>query len=205
MTRGEQVKAVSKLTVSLLVTWGAAGGTTRTLTGTLGGLEASVPVLSLSAEGLLLMERVVVPVGRMGTVLSGGPGAAIILQQAGTGAGGSGGNGERRTGGTGWEPGPNDLDWRGTGKALFDALDEAFTRTGVPREEFAVTKWGKDRFGKSAPVEWRAPNGAEVNIDLGHKKKGPSVPHVGFQTPGKRGSGGAARGHILLDDVPYNR
>ena len=82
MTRGEQVKAVSKLTVSLLVTWGAAGGTTRTLTGTLGGLEATVPVLSLSAEGLLVMERVVVPVGRMGTVLSGGPGAAIILQRA---------------------------------------------------------------------------------------------------------------------------
>jgi hypothetical protein len=41
-----------------------------------------VPVLSLSAEGLLVMERVVVPVGRMGTVLSGGPGAAIILQKA---------------------------------------------------------------------------------------------------------------------------
>jgi hypothetical protein len=83
MTRGEQVKAVSKLTTSLIVTFGAAGGTTRTLTGALAGAEATVPVLSLSAEGLLVMERVVVPVGRMGTVLSGGPGAAIILQRAG--------------------------------------------------------------------------------------------------------------------------
>jgi hypothetical protein len=91
MTRGEQVKAVSKLTVSLLVTWGAAGGTTRTLTGALGGLEATVPVLSLSAEGLLVMERVVVPVGTVATVLSGGPGAAIILFQTGTAGGGGGG------------------------------------------------------------------------------------------------------------------
>ncbi|HEX8536611.1 MAG TPA: Tox-REase-5 domain-containing protein, partial [Cystobacter sp.] len=81
MTRGEQVKALSKLTTHLLVTWGAASGTTRTLTGAWVGTEATVPVLSLSAEGLLVMERVVVPVGKVATVLSGGPGAAIILQR----------------------------------------------------------------------------------------------------------------------------
>ncbi|EPX63257.1 hypothetical protein D187_005663 [Cystobacter fuscus DSM 2262] len=204
MTRGEQVKATSKLLTYLLVTFGTAGGTTSTLTRAVGGLEATVPVLSLSAEGLLVVERVVVPVGRAATVLSGGPGSAIILYQVGSGGGGEGG-GEERTGGTNWKPGPNDLDWRGVGKGVPEALDEAFKRTGVSREEFAVTKWGRDKLGKSAPVEWRAPNGAEVNIDMGHIKNGPSVPHVGFQTPGKRGSGGAIRGHILLDDVPYNR
>ena len=32
-----------------------------------------------------------------------------------------------------------------------------------------------------------------------------SQPHVGWQTGGKRGAGGAVRGHILLDDVPFNR
>jgi hypothetical protein len=85
MTRGEQVKALSKLTTHLLLTFGTAGGTTSTLTRTLGGLEATVPVLSLSAEGLLVVERVVVPVGKVATVLSGGPGAAIILQRANTG------------------------------------------------------------------------------------------------------------------------
>jgi len=63
-------------------TFGTAGGTTSTLTRALGGLEATVPVLSLSAEGLLVVERVVVPVGKVATVLSGGPGAAIILQRA---------------------------------------------------------------------------------------------------------------------------
>ncbi|MFY0579249.1 Tox-REase-5 domain-containing protein [Cystobacter fuscus] len=81
MTRGEQVKALSKLTTNLLVTFGAAGGTTSTLTRAFSGAEALVPVLSLSAEGALAVERVAVPVGKVATVLSGGPGAAIILQR----------------------------------------------------------------------------------------------------------------------------
>lgn len=85
MTRGEQVKALSKLTTTLLVTWGAASGTTRALTGALASAEATVPVLSLSADGLLVVERIVVPVGKVATVLSGGPGAAIILQRANVG------------------------------------------------------------------------------------------------------------------------
>lgn len=86
MTRGEQVKALSKLTTSLIATWGAASGVTRTVTGALRGAEASVPVLSLSAEGALVMERVAVPVGQAASVLGGGPGAAIILQRARTGS-----------------------------------------------------------------------------------------------------------------------
>ncbi|NMO19400.1 hypothetical protein HPC49_22380 [Pyxidicoccus fallax] len=89
MTRGEQVKALSKLTTSLLATWGTASGVTRTVTGTLRGAEATVPVLSLSTEGTLVMERVAVPVGRAAMVLSGGPGAAIILQRAPAKGGGS--------------------------------------------------------------------------------------------------------------------
>ncbi len=75
----------------LLVTFGTAGGTTSTLTRAVGGLEVTVPVLSLSAEGVLVMARTVVPVGTVGTVLSGGPGAAIILYQSGTGGGSGGG------------------------------------------------------------------------------------------------------------------
>ncbi len=82
MTRGEQVKAVSKLTTNLILAFGTAGATTSTLTGALGGLKATVPVLSLSDEGLLVVARVVVPVGKVATVLSGGPGAAIILHMA---------------------------------------------------------------------------------------------------------------------------
>jgi hypothetical protein len=108
-------------------------------------------------------------------------------------------------GGTQWRPGPNDLDWRGSARGVREAVDEAFRRTGVPRAQFQVTRWGRDGQGKSFPVEWRARGGAEVNIDIGHARHGPGAPHVGYQTPGRRGSGGAKRGHILLDHVPVNR
>lgn len=99
-----------------------------------------------------------------------------------------------------------DVDLRGKGNYQ-DALNDAFNKTGVSKEDFNVTKWGRDKNGKSFPVEWRANNGAEVSIDLGHSPYGeaPTVPHVGWQTGGKRGNGGALRGHIFVDDVPYNR
>ena len=99
-----------------------------------------------------------------------------------------------------------DVDLRGKGKYR-DAIKDAFNKTGVPKENFEVTKWGKNKNGKSFPVEWRADNGAEVNIDLGHSLHGdaPTVPHVGWQTGGKRANGGVVRGHIFVDDVPYNR
>ena len=95
-----------------------------------------------------------------------------------------------------------DVDLRGKG-----TYKDAFNKTGVSKKDFNVTKWGKDKNGKSFPVEWRANNGAEVSIDLGHSPHGeaPTVPHVGWQTGGKRGNGGALRGHIFVDDVPYNR
>jgi hypothetical protein len=97
------------------------------------------------------------------------------------------------------------MDFRGSGKGARDALDTAFERTGLPRGEFEVTRWGRDANGKSFPAEWRHKSGAEVNVDWAHAKNGPDVPHVGYQTGGKRGDGGAIRGHILLDDVPFNR
>ncbi|RKH58934.1 hypothetical protein D7V93_15855 [Corallococcus llansteffanensis] len=84
MTRGEQVQAVAELATGLLVTKGTVTSATRTVTGALAGAEATVPVLSLSAQGALTLERVAVPVGRAASVLGGGPGAAIFLQRANT-------------------------------------------------------------------------------------------------------------------------
>ncbi|MGF6094367.1 RHS repeat-associated core domain-containing protein [Pseudomonas sp. 18175] len=109
-----------------------------------------------------------------------------------------------------------DLDWRKHGGNSYEqmhiGLEEAFRRTGIPKEEYGVTKWGKDQYGKTFPTEWRVekgPNrGAEVNIDdptLVPSKEGPSSPHIGYQTPGKRGGGGATRGHIFIDLVPVSR
>jgi hypothetical protein len=106
----------------------------------------------------------------------------------------------------GWKGvGPNDLDWTNRPGAFQDAIDKAFELTGEPRENFEVTKWANDQYAKSHPVEWTAPGGAEVNIDWPFAATaGPPVPHVGWQTRGKRPSG-AKRGHILLFEVPYFR
>ncbi|QRK09220.1 hypothetical protein JQX13_03415 [Archangium violaceum] len=83
MTHGEQIRALSRLTVTVLATYGTAAGSTRAL-GTVGrGLERlSMPSLSLSADGALVLQRVVVPAGRAITTLGGGPGAAIVLHMA---------------------------------------------------------------------------------------------------------------------------
>jgi RHS repeat-associated protein len=101
--------------------------------------------------------------------------------------------------------GPNDVDYRGQKKSYKDAVDEAFNKTGQKREEFEITKWAKDKNGKSVPVEYRHKSGAEVSVDYPHRTNGPDAPHVGWQTGGKRDSGGAKRGHIILDEVPAGR
>lgn len=102
---------------------------------------------------------------------------------------------------TGYDFGSNDLDWRGKGKTLDEALKEAFIRTKVPIEEFEVIKWAKDKYGKSRPVLWRNKHNSEVNIDSPHIYDGPDVFHVGYQTEGKKN----IVGHILMDCLPYFR
>ncbi|MBW8721737.1 MAG: hypothetical protein JF626_07630 [Polaromonas sp.] len=90
-------------------------------------------------------------------------------------------------------------DWR-------TAVDRAFDSIGLPKEEFSPSKWAQDANGKSFPVEWTHPSGAEVNIDIGHSNPdAPSTPHIGWQTGGKRNSGGHIVGHVFVPDVPVNR
>ncbi|WP_343605920.1 polymorphic toxin type 47 domain-containing protein [Fluviicola sp.] len=90
-----------------------------------------------------------------------------------------------------------DLDWRGKGATHLDALDEAFERTGVPKEKFKETQWAKNKHGKTIPVEWEGPNGENVNMDIPEwnntekirdgKKitleygSGPHQPHIGYK------------------------
>ncbi|WP_229908177.1 Tox-REase-5 domain-containing protein [Comamonas sp. JC664] len=85
MTRGEQVQAVSMLVTNLIATWGTASAVTRTWEGAVLA-TAEVPALVLSAQGTIAMRMVAAPVGRAAAVLGGGPGAALILQRAGTAA-----------------------------------------------------------------------------------------------------------------------
>ncbi|WP_084349739.1 polymorphic toxin type 47 domain-containing protein [Moraxella oblonga] len=114
--------------------------------------------------------------------------------------------------GNNWTFNPDkDVDLRGTGKSYRDALDEAFKRAGVPKEQFVITKWAKDKYGKSIPVEYSAPNGANVNIDIpefnnvtnGVLGNGPHQPHIGYQNTGKGSN--RIRGHIFVDEIPATR
>ncbi|WP_151779963.1 polymorphic toxin type 47 domain-containing protein [Acinetobacter bereziniae] len=114
--------------------------------------------------------------------------------------------------GKNWSFNPaKDVDWRGSGKSYLDGLEEAFSRTGVPRNEFKITKWGKTAEGKSIPVQWDGPNGASVNLDIpqfnnmknGVIGNGPASPHIGYQNAGKNSS--RIRGHIFLDNIPATR
>ncbi|PAD66657.1 hypothetical protein CHH83_22940 [Bacillus sp. 7586-K] len=119
-------------------------------------------------------------------------------------------SGTKGTGALNYKLKPQDLDWRGSGKTYKDALIEAFKRTGLSKDNFKVTKWGKDINGKSIPVEWKSKDGAQVNIDWPHDgyfkdgiwQSGPDAPHIGWQTPGKRNS---TVGHIIVDEVPARR
>ena len=59
------------------------------------------------------------------------------------------------------------LNWVTT---ILTVGDIAFSKTGVPKEQFTVTKWGVDKYGKSFPTEYRVlegkNRGAEVNIGV---------------------------------------
>lgn len=100
-----------------------------------------------------------------------------------------------------------DVDLRDTDITFSNALDLAFENTRLNKADFEVTKWGKNKYGKSFPVEWRASNGAEVSVDFAHYNidtngnwiTGPDAPHIGWQTGGKRSNGGAKRGHLIID------
>ncbi|MBN6075090.1 hypothetical protein HYE60_07515, partial [Aggregatibacter actinomycetemcomitans] len=105
-----------------------------------------------------------------------------------------------------------DVDFRGQGKTHLDALDEAFKRTGVPKDQFEVTQWGRTPEGKTIPVEWKGPRGAEVNMDIPEWNninpngnnglgKGPYALHIGYSTSGK----GNYSGHIFVENVPATR
>jgi len=82
MTAGEQMKAVAKLSTSLLIAGGSANGVTRTLTSAMGGAEAMLTVLALSAEDAMVIQRVAVPVGKMATVMGTGAGVIAVLSLA---------------------------------------------------------------------------------------------------------------------------
>ncbi|WP_425334807.1 restriction endonuclease fold toxin 5 domain-containing protein [Myxococcus stipitatus] len=165
MMRGEQIQAVSKMVTNLIATWGAASTTTRTLQGaTLA--TAEVPVLSVSAQGALALERVAVPVGRAAAVLSGGPGAAIILQRASTAAkqgGPAKGPGEWGPANEAMKPRARRYQEQVTGHSA----DEAYWVGGVGKNSGGVKF---DGFEKGVLLEAKGPGYARFFDDLEPKR-----------------------------------
>ncbi len=75
-------------------------------------------------------------------------------------------------------------------------------------EKAGMTDPAQIRFSKVDPktgtvVEFKGPGGAKVAYDAPHANRdaalGHDKPHVGWQTAGKRSSGGSARGNITYD------
>jgi hypothetical protein len=92
------VRTVSRLATGAVLTVGTAGAGTAKVAawgGKLGSL--TVPLLSLSGEGLLAVRLVAVPVGSVATPAAPALSATYVLHMANTGAHGVGGGG-------GWPP-----------------------------------------------------------------------------------------------------
>jgi hypothetical protein len=103
----ERVRTVSRLATGTVLTVGTAGtGAARAAAwgGKMGSL--TVPLLSLSGDGLLAVRLVAVPVGSLATAAAPTLSAIYVLHMANTGAlGAGGGGGWPPTGGPGkWEP-----------------------------------------------------------------------------------------------------
>ncbi|MFL5350952.1 MAG: hypothetical protein ACJ8AT_39795 [Hyalangium sp.] len=74
----EQIREAARLSTHLLMLYGSAAGTATRIS--MAG--AALPVLSLTAEGALAVEQVVVPVGTTAAALGTGAGALYVLMEA---------------------------------------------------------------------------------------------------------------------------
>ncbi len=160
MTRGEQVQVVSKLVTNLIVTWGTVSAATRSLEGT-ALATAEVPALALSADGTVALRLVSVSAGRAAAVLSGGPGAALILQRAGTAAK----EGAPAQGPGKWGPAKESMSPRARRyqeQISGHTADEAYWVGGVGRDSGGVKF---DGFEKGVLLEAKGPGYANKFLD----------------------------------------
>src|SRR5262249_12050456 len=92
----EQIREAARLSTHLLMLYGSAAGTATSL----GAEAATLPVLSLSAEGAVAVERIAVPAGATAAALGTGAGAGYVLMGSGKAPGeGNQGGESARSGG----------------------------------------------------------------------------------------------------------
>jgi hypothetical protein len=178
----------------------------------------SVTALSLSAEGTVALERVAVPVGRAVTALSGGPGAAIILQQVNDAARQSA---PRPAQGPGqWAPSKESMSKRSaryqeqiTGRPASEAYwvgGKDFKSGGVKLDGFedgvlleAKGPGYSNKFeGNLQPKPWFEPSGAKQLVEQARRqlKVAPGVP-IRWHVAEKKAAD-AIRKLLSDEDVP---
>lgn len=124
----EKVRIVSRLATSAVLTVGTAGAGTAKVAAWGGKLgSVTVPLLSLSGDGLLAVRLVAVPIGSVATAAAPALSATYVLQMANTSAQGSGGGG-------GWPPVGGPGRWvEDTSSMSEQARDYQAQVTGAPK------------------------------------------------------------------------
>ncbi|WP_224367594.1 hypothetical protein [Hyalangium versicolor] len=74
----EQIREAARISMHLLLLYGSASGTATRL----GMTGTTLPMLSLTAEGTLALERVAIPISATGTALGTGVGAVYVLMES---------------------------------------------------------------------------------------------------------------------------
>ncbi|WNG23171.1 hypothetical protein F0U62_03305 [Cystobacter fuscus] len=124
----EKVRTVSRLATGAVLTVGTAGAGSAKVAawgGKLGSL--TVPLLSLSGDGLLAVRVVAVPVGSVATAAAPALSATYVLHMANTGAHGAGGGG-------GWPPVGGPGQWVADTSSMSEqARDYQAQVTGAPK------------------------------------------------------------------------
>ncbi|HLL53201.1 MAG TPA: Tox-REase-5 domain-containing protein, partial [Myxococcaceae bacterium] len=151
MTRGEQIRALSRLTTTVLL----AGAGAASMANRLGAAArrlgpVSLETVSLTADEVLVVERVTVPVGQAATALSGGPSALYVLQMANQSAQAA------QAGGTGTPPSGGPGKWVESAESMSD---------GARRYQSQVTG---------------APNGSVYRVENVRMPEGALKPKVDF-------------------------
>lgn len=107
LPHGEQVRAVSRVLTHVLLMCGTASAGAQGVASAAGRLGSlGLPVLSVSAEGALVLSRVAVPAGQLVTAVGTGAQAVYVLHMASVGAMAAAGSGAGGRGGSSWPPPP---------------------------------------------------------------------------------------------------
>jgi hypothetical protein len=157
MSREDQLREAARLSLHVLMLFGGGPGVVGTA-GRMGGLGTELPVLAVTAEGLLEMRAVVVAGGTMTTTLGVELGALSILHMAGSGQGSTGG-GSAKASNPAPTQGPGKWTYKTPTTKSEEALDYQEQITGQPAwRVYMIGEVEFDGFTGKELLEAKGPN-----------------------------------------------